>query len=236
MRQSHLAMYYAANDGSAQVHMRIVSSSGKEREREFTMLRLDAEDGGKQYYYTYFNKPSDVSRMTFMVHKDPFESDQRWLFVPAVDLVKRISADDKASSFVGSDFTYEEVSGRHWTEDTHTLRDSGAVNDHPVYIVESVPKKPYGGFAKKISFIDNENKLPLKEEYYDEKGILKRVFTAEKIETIQDIPTATERKMTLPAENRYTIVSFQSVAYNVGLSDDIFTERYLRTPPRQFIK
>ncbi|MCP4633444.1 MAG: outer membrane lipoprotein-sorting protein, partial [candidate division Zixibacteria bacterium] len=117
MKKSHMAYYYAGDDGLSDVNMTLISKKGKERVREFVMLRLDTEDGGDQKYYTYFKKPSDVSRLTFMVHKSFDGNDARWIYVPSIDLVKPISADDKNSSFVGSDFSYEDVSGRHWTED-----------------------------------------------------------------------------------------------------------------------
>ncbi len=235
MKKSHMALYYAADDGIADVEMSIVNSKGSERIREFTMLRLDLEEGGKQKYYTYFKKPSDVSRLTFMVHKMPEENDNRWLYVPAVDLVKRISADDKNSSFVGSDFTYEDVSGRHWTEDNHTLLREDTHNERAVYVIESIPKNSGDSFGKKISYIDKEHFLPLREEYYDDKGELERIFTAEKVEEQDGIMTATLRKMENVQKDQYTTVKFLNIEYNVGASDDIFTERYLKNPPRQFI-
>ena len=71
MKEAHLAMFYAADDGVAEVEMTIVNSRGKERLRQFTMMRLDVEEGGRQKYYTYFRKPHDVSRLSFMVHKLP---------------------------------------------------------------------------------------------------------------------------------------------------------------------
>ena len=216
--------------------MTIVNSRGKERLREFTMLRKDLEEGGKQDYYTYFKKPSDVSRLTFMVHKLPSETDNRWLYVPSVDLVKRISADDKNSSFVGSDFTYEDVSGRHWSEDNHKLLREDVYNDKDVYVIESIPKEEYDGFARKISHIDKASFLPLKEEYYNKKDELERVYTAEKIEVVDGITTATVRKMANVLKDQYTIVEFTGIEYNVGAKEDIFTERYLKNPPREFIK
>jgi len=88
MKKSHMAYYYAADDGVADVTMTIVDKKGKERLREFTMIRLDEVDGGNQKYYTYFKKPSDVSRLTFMVHKNPDGNDARWIYVPSVDLIK----------------------------------------------------------------------------------------------------------------------------------------------------
>ncbi len=236
MKKSHLSLYYSGDDGLAEVKMTIVNSRGKEREREFAMLRKDIEEGGRQNYYTYFRKPHDVSRLTFMVHKMPEETDNRWLYVPAVDLVKRISADDKNSSFVGSDFTYEDVSGRHWSEDNHTLKGEEQLNGKDVYVIESIPKEEYEGFARKVSYISKDSFLPLKEEYYDDKGELERIFTAEEVKTIEGIETATLRKMHNVQKDQYTTVEFASIDYNVGIEEDVFTERFLKNPPRKFIR
>ena len=236
MKKSHLAYFYSADDGIADVKMTLVSKKGKERNREFVMLRLDIEEGGKQKYYTYFKKPSDVSRLTFMVHKTPDGNDQRWIYVPSVDLVKPISADDKNSSFVGSDFTYEDVSGRHWNEDTHSFKEESELDGKAVYVIESTPKESYKGFARKVSYIDKATMLPLKEEYFNKKDKMVRVFTAVEIKEIDGIQTLTIRKMENLKKGSHTIVSFDKISYNSGLKEDIFTERYLKTPPRQYIK
>jgi len=235
MKKSHLAYYYAGDDGLAEVKMTLVDKKGKERNREFTMLRLDVEDGGDQNYYTYFKRPSDVSRLTFMVHKTAQGNDARKIYVPSVDLIKPISADDKNSSFVGSDFTYEDVSGRHWNEDNHTLTGESDMNGRKVWVIESVPKNEYKGFARKVSYIDQEHYLPLKEEYYNDKGKLVRVFTAETIADVDGITTMTVRKIEDMKKKSHTIVDFSSIKYNVGITEDIFTDRFLKNPPRQFV-
>lgn len=237
MKKSHMTYYYAGDDGVADVTMTIVDKRGKERVREFTMLRIDLAEGGAQKYFTYFKKPSDVSRMTFMVWKNPESSDDRWLYVPAVDLIKRISADDKNSSFVGSHFSYEDVSGRHWTEDNHSLLSNNEIiGEQAAYLISSQSKDDSKGFAEKKSWIDKENYLPLREEYYDDKGNLIRVFTSDSIETVDGIVTVTQRSMEDTKKGGKTIISFDNISYNQEIGDDIFTERYLKTPPRKFIK
>lgn len=236
MKKSHMAYYYAGDDGLAEVTMTLVSKKGKERNRVFTMLRLDIEDGGKQKYYTYFKKPSDVSRISFMVHKDPAGNDQRWIYVPAVDLIKPISADDKNSSFVGSNFSYEDVSGRHWNEDNHTLTGEADLDGKTVYVIESVPKEQYKGFARKVSYIDKENMLPLKEEYFNKKDKMIRMFTAVEVKVIDGIPTVTLRKMEDLKKGSHTIVDFSSISYNQGIKENVFTERFLKNPPREYVK
>lgn len=237
MKKSHMNYYYAGEDGKSEVVMRLIDDKGNERIRKFTMLRLDKEDGGDQMYYTYFFEPSDVARMTFMVHKNAEGNDMRWIFVPALNLVRPISADDKNSSFVGSDFSYEDVSGRHFSEDNHTFVEESTLDGKAVYVIESTPKdEGYDGFARKVSYIDKETYLPLKEEYYNDKGELERVFLAEKIETVGGIPTVTTRSMENVKKDQKTIVEFSSIEYGIGVDESIFTERYLQNPPRQYIR
>jgi len=236
MRQSHLAYYYAADDGVAEVTMTITDKRGKERVKEFVMLRLDEEDGGPQMYYTYFRKPSDISRLVFMVHKTPDGNDKRWIYVPSVDLVKPLSADDKNSSFVGSHFSYEDVSGRHWSEDTHTMLYDSTVNGSEVWVIESIPKESYKGFARKLSYINKDNYLPLIEKYFDKKDKLVRQFKAEQIEEIDGVVTMTTRSMENIKKGGKTIIRFSDISYNVGLDQSVFTERFLKNPPRKYIK
>jgi len=236
MKKSHMAYYYAGDDGIAEVTMTLVGKGGKERVREFTMLRMDVEDGGNQMYYTYFKKPSDVARTSFMVHKTSEGNDKRWIYVPAVDLIRPISADDKNSSFVGSDFSYEDVSGRHWNEDTHTLKGDSTIDGAAVWVIESTPKEEYEGFATKISYISQDNLLPLMELYYNDKGDLIRRFSAVNIEEIDGFVTMNVRKMEDLKKGSHTVVDFSSIDYDEGLTEDIFTERYLKNPPRKFIR
>ncbi len=234
MKRAHLNLYYAGDDGRAVVNMELKDKRGKTRTRKFTMLRLDIEDGGSQKYYTFFTEPSDVRRTCFMVWKDPEEDDARWIYVPALDLVKRISANDKASSFVGSDFSYEDVSGRHWTDDEHTLLRSEEVEGREFYVIESVPKED-DSFAKKITWVSVDHMLPEREEYYSEKGELTRVFEGGGIQEIDGFLTVTERTMTNVKKDHSTLVEFSEVDYNLGLEENLFTERYLKSPPSKYI-
>jgi predicted RND superfamily exporter protein/outer membrane lipoprotein-sorting protein len=234
MKTAHMKLYYAGDDGVATVNMRLVDKKGRERVREFTMLRWDEEDGGEQRYYTYFYKPNDVRRTAFMVIKHQEKDDDRWIYVPAVDLVRRLSANDKNSSFVGSDFSYEDVSGRHWMDDTHEFLREDELDGKAVYVIKSVPKED-AKWDYRISYIDKEQMLPLKEEYF-EKENMTRLFTADKIEEIDGIVTVSQRTMKDVKKNHYTTVEFTDVKYNVGVSPDIFAERYLKNPPREYIQ
>ena len=234
MKEAHLNMYYAGDDGSARVKMTITDKSGKTRERDFTILRKDFAEGGEQRYYVYFYEPNDVRRTTFMAWKNPDGDDSRWIYVPSLDLVKPLSANDKKSSFVGSDFAYEDVSGRHWSEDNHKFLREEEKGGYHTWVIESTPRSS-DYFAKKTTWIDQASKLVVREEYVDARGEVLKVLEVTKVETVDGHPTALERRMTTPRKNNNTLIVFGSVDYDQGISADIFSERYLKSPPREYI-
>lgn len=232
VKRSQAAFYYGGNDMRATVAMDLINPDGQKRQREMTMLRKNLA-GGNQKYFIYFLQPGDVRRMTFMVYKYPKRDADRWIFVPAVNMTRRIAASDKHSSFVGSDFTYEDISGRDLGADSYTLVRSETFQGKPCYVVQSTPREE-ASYSKKLSWIDQSTFLPLKEEYYDARGELNRVFTADATSAIGGVWTATRRTMKNVKSGHRTEVTFKATAYNVGVPEDVFTERSLRKPPARW--
>ncbi|NOY65708.1 MAG: outer membrane lipoprotein-sorting protein [Nitrospirae bacterium] len=237
MKKSERAFLYAGKDFKVRVTMKLISSSGKTRLRELTMLRKNSgASGGEQKYFIYFHRPADVKGMTFMVYKYPDRDDDRWLFIPALNMVRRVAAQDRASSFVGSDFTYEDISGRDIDEDRHELLREDNLNGEECFVVKSTPVNADMPYSYRLSWISKKNYLPLKIEYYDLSGILYKVFTADEIKDIDGFPTVVKRTMKNLQSGHRTEVTFRDVQYNVNLKERIFSERYLRRPPREYIK
>jgi outer membrane lipoprotein-sorting protein len=232
--KANLAAYYQGNDGKAKVSMVITDKQGQTRNREFIIIRKDIQDGGDQNYFVYFLKPADVRRMVFMVHKHtaPGTDDDRWLYLPSLDLVRRIAASDKRTSFVGSDFLYEDVSGRSLWEDSHELTQT----TDKFYVVKNVPKSPDTvEFSYYNVSIDKQNFMPVKMEYYDKQNKLYRTIEALKIETIQNYPTVTKSLVSDLNTGSKTEMEFSDIKYDIGVGD-IFKERYLRRPPQEVLR
>jgi len=236
--RSRAAFYEAGTDMRARITMSLIAEDGRTRERELTMLRKNtAED--EQRYYIFFHRPPDVRATAFLIRAYPERDDDRWIYVPAIDLVRRIAAEDAGSSFVGSDFSYEDVSGRDVHADRHRLLREDTVESRPVYVLESVPERP-ADYQRKVSWIDQTTYLPLREEHYNVQGNLQRVYTSDEIQDIDSpagaVPTVTKRTMQDVTSGHRTEVVFVEVSYNVGLEEDVFTEASLRRPPRRWIR
>jgi len=234
VKKANIVAYYQGKDGKAKVKMIITNKQGQQREREFNILRKDVEDGGDQKYFVYFLRPPDVRRTVYMVHKhtDPGKDDDRWLYLPALDLDRRIAAGDKRTSFVGSDFLYEDVSGRSLEEDTHELIET----TDELFVIKNVPKQPNTVEFNYFNVsIDRKTYVPMKMEFYDKKNKLYRVIESKKVEKIQDFPTVVKSVVSNLKTGSKTEMEFSNVKYNINL-EDIFTERYLHRPPREAIR
>lgn len=231
--KANIAAYYAGDDGRSAARMLIMDANGNRQQRQFTLLRQDVEDGGDQRYLVVFSRPADIRGTVFRVEKQVGRDDDRWLYLPALDLVKRIAAGDKRTSFVGSHFFYEDISGRALEEDNHTLIET--TDEH--YLIESTPKDPDTvEFASFRTWIDRETMLPMRSEYARASGEVYRRMEVTEVETIDGYPTGTEVRMADLDSGGYTITQFRFSEYDIGLPDRIFSERSLRNPPREWLQ
>jgi hypothetical protein len=238
VKKSNQVAYFQGGTGRAHVKMTIYDTRGQVRgQREMIVLRRNVGDTLDQKLYSYFEKPEDVRGTAFLVWKHEDKDDDRWLYNPSLDLVNRISAADKRSSFVGTHFFYEDVSGRSINADTHELL---KVTDN-YYVLRNTPKDPsLVEFAYYDMYIHRATFLPLYAYYYDKNGQKYREYQVLEMQTIQDFPTATKARMIdyreQGAKPAYTLAEYSNIEYGIDLPDDIFTERYLRTPPRDYLK
>lgn len=229
---NHMA-YYQGQDGRSRVEMTITDQQGRTRTKSLTILRKNMDEQDReQRFYVYFHRPADERGTVFMVWKHIGSDDDRWLYLPALDVTKRIAASDERTSFVGSHFFYEDVSGRGIQEDEHELL---RTTDN-YYVVKNTPKKPEAvEFDHYVTYIHKESFLPIKAEYYRNDSPYRELSVLE-VDEVQGYTTIVKQKMSDLDSGGHTVLEFVNVSYDLGLPDDVFTERYLRRAPREYLR
>jgi len=227
------AYRYLGKDVKSKAHMDIRDKNGNTiMERELIILRKNT-GGLKQKWYAYFQKPADIKRMVFMAWKNGEKDDDRWLYLPALDLVKRLSGSDKRSSFAGSQFAYEDVTGRDPRADKQELLG----DDGKVYHVKSTPIDVGSvEFSYYEIWIDKGTFLPIKTTLYDKSGDEYKQYEMLDYKDIQGYPTITKFSMTNLQSGESTIATMSDIKYDNGIPENIFSEASLRRAPRKYLR
>lgn len=157
------------------MEMILIDAYGAQTKRVMKGLVQEVKgDGDKSI--SIFQNPKDVKGTKMLTHSHKGDDDDQWLYLPTVRRVKRISSSNKSSSFMGSEFSYEDLGSQEiekynykWIKDVK-IGKKGAKG----WIVERIPKSN-SGYTKMIMTVAQKYMNPIKVEYYDRKKELLKV-------------------------------------------------------------
>jgi len=214
------------DDSRVEMAMDLVDSKGRSTKRSLYMVRKDFE--GPDKMLIRFTRPGDIRGTSFLVWEHKGEDDERFLYLPALGRTRRITSSEKTDSFAGTDFTYEDISGRELEDFTYRLLgDSTLASGEACYVLESTPVSGGFDYAKSITLVDRESFLPMRSDYVDSKGRISRRFRLIRKEKIDGIWTIMEMSMTDIEGDHRTDLVITGVRYNAGVEDRVFTRREL---------
>lgn len=221
-------------DAASAVMMLLYSKSGRLKQR---ILYSYAKDRGNSERWTLlrFVEPKDVAGTGLLTLDYKGDESDQWLYLPALDRVRRISSSRKGGRFVGSDFYYEDLLDREVDMDTHKLLGKALLGKIECYLLESIPTDPDNSvYNRRLSWIHPKLMLPLRIDYYQgrEEKPVKRL-QASKIKKIQGYWTVFESTMSNLKKGTKTRLITKTIKYDQNLPDDLFNQRGLADKTRE---
>jgi ubiquinone/menaquinone biosynthesis C-methylase UbiE/outer membrane lipoprotein-sorting protein len=155
---------------------------------------------------------------------------EMWNYLPAVERTIKIPPSMMLQPWMGSDFTNDDLVKESSLIDDYTQRlVAGDTSDAAVYVVECSPKPDAAVvWGRIVMRVRRSDFLPVREEFYDERGALVRVLTFSDIRTLggRTIPTKWEMRPTAKPGNVTTVVMTRAT-YDEPIASAIFTQRNL---------
>lgn len=208
----------------------LINKEGLKRIRntEHMWKDYDGKDGFKEKDIIIFHSPQDIKGTGFLnwSYTDITKDDDQWLYLPAIRKVRRISANDKEDSFVGTDFTFDDMGEREVEEDIHKLVKQQVLENKNCYVVENIPKEKGYIYSKKLVWVMDGEWIVPKIEFYDRKGKFLKDLVV-KWQKIQNIWAFQELLMKNSQTGHQTLIEASDIKFNQGLSDRVFTRRTL---------
>lgn len=219
--------------------MDLIDEDGDVRERviEVWSKKQDNSSDLNQTVMVFY-EPSSVKDTRFLQKENEDADDDQWIYLPDLGRVRRISGSQGDSSFMGSDFTYDDLKSREIDDFEYELLKEEKLGDYETYVVEAVPKNPEEEqYKKTISWVTKEHYIPVKVEMYDkDSGELYKEMTVEQnIKKINDIWTVFATKMENLDTGHSTVLYVKQrdgnhlIEYNTDVGDKLFTQQFLET-------
>jgi hypothetical protein len=226
-------------DGSFQLKMRLYDRQERIRERNLTIKTMRALPGGAtsavdgDRMLIRFTYPNDIKGTAFLVWEHPDGEDERFLYLPALGRVRRITGAEAQDSFVGSDFTYEDISGRELDDYTYAMVEQNSTwsgadgKEFPAYRIESRAKDAHARYPRLVSTIRKDNFVVVHTDIYNRRDERQKVYEVRKLDLIQSIWTLSDVSMTDTSSKTHTDLGLTNARYNIGLKESDFSRREL---------
>ena len=220
------------SDRIQQLKLQIFDRRGGERDRELVIyFRKYPEDRNRTLLF--FESPPEVKGVGFLQWAEPHAKDEQWLYLPELKRVRQISAGAKHESFVGTDFSYDDLAIiseiTDWSESdarTNLLRQE-AVDGQNSHVIEFTPAAKDLTYGKLLVWLRADDLVIVKYEMCDKSGRLQKVLVLKDIRKLGAIPTPFHMEMANVQEGSRTVVDFTEIKYDTGIDEGVFTQRAL---------
>jgi hypothetical protein len=212
----------------------IIDSKGRERIREIAMVSKLYDDGETEKRLIRFLSPADVKGTGLLTFDYEKNDDDMWLFMPALRKTRRIISSEKAKNFMGSEFSYADMTPPALDDFTYAILGEAEAEGVMCWEIETIPVDDdvadENGFSKRVVHIAKENFVIRKAVYFDLDGELHKELN---VKEIREIDTETHKYrfmhmiMTNKQNDRRSVMKVNEIQFNPDVKDEYFTTRYL---------
>lgn len=222
----------ARNDGfgdfTAAMTMVLRDRQGRESVRQMRFKVLEVPGDGDRSLFV-FDQPRDVQGTALLTHAHVNTQDDQWLYLPALKRVKRISASRRSGSFMGSEFSYEDMSSPEVDEYTYKYLRDEPCGDLMCTVTEQIPLDEKSGYSRKVTWQDIGELRVWKMELYDRRDSHLKTLTFVNYQQYLDrYWRAEEQTMVNHLTGASTVLRWTDFQFGRGIDESEFTQTALR--------
>ena len=215
-------------DFTAVQTMVLRNKQGQESRRQLRIKVLEVDGGGDKSLFV-FDEPRAVKGTALLIHTHAKKADDQWLYLPALKRVKRISSSNRSGSFMGSEFSYEDLGAQEVEKYSHRYLREEACGDSTCTLVETVPVEKGSGYSRRVVWRDRDELRVRKIDYYDRKNAHLKTLTVAGYERYLDrYWRAAEMTMVNHVTGKSTVLTWTDYQFRTDLDERDFTRTGLR--------
>ncbi|MBT7445720.1 MAG: outer membrane lipoprotein-sorting protein [Methylococcales bacterium] len=217
-------------DSKVKFTMTLRNSQGDEslRQVEIRTMEVANEDSGDKSL-VIFKTPRDISGTALLSHANILDPDHQWLYLPALKRVKRISSANKSGPFVGSEFSYEDLTAQELNKYRYEFVTTEPCGNDTCDVLLRFPKYEYSGYSKQKVWIDQRIHQVRKTEFFDRKGDLLKTLVQDQYKQYSNAYWRSHRfEMTNHQSGKSTTLAYSDYQFKTGLVNKDFKKHVLK--------
>ncbi len=209
------------------MEMFLINATGEKIERRMTsIIKEIPHDGDKSLLTFLWPKDVNGTKMLTWTHKE--SDDDQWLYLPSLKKVKRISSRSKTGSFMGSEFTYEDLGSQEIEKYQYKYINDEKINSRETWKLDRIPKNNNSGYSKQTVWMDKEYLNPVKIDYFDRKNEILKTAIFSGFKKIKKWWKATEVTMNNHQTLKKSVLKWKDRKVELNFSDKEFNKRNLK--------
>lgn len=213
-------------DMGADLTMVLKDKLGRESRRELAMQVLEGTSDGDRSLLR-FDVPADVKGTALLTHAHSDRADDQWLYLPALKRVKRISSSSQSGSFMGSEFSYEDIKPFEVEAYSYRYLGEDKVGAETWYRLERLPVDKDSGYTRQVAWLDGKEYRWQKIEFHDRKSTLLKTLTFTGYQRYGNQWRPAQATMVNAQTGKSTVLQWQNYRFGAGLNGKDFTPEAL---------
>jgi len=215
-------------DSQAEMEMILKNQHGETSTRQMRIKSMEQQNDGDKSL-TVFESPNDVKGTAFLSFSHPTADDEQWLYLPALKRVKRISSRNKTGSFMGSEFSFEDLTSFEIEKYDYKYIKDETINGLDSFVVENYPKDKYSGYKRRVVWLDKDEYRIQKIDFYDRKNTLLKTLTMNDYQQYVDkFWRASTLEMVNHQSGKSTVLTWKNYVFQSGLNEKDFNKNALK--------
>ena len=190
-------------------------------------MSVKAWSKGEQYSLSIVTSPAKDAGTVFLKRVKEI-----WNWVPSIERVVKLPPSMMAQSWMGTDFTNDDLvkASSRIDDYTHKIVGDSVISGRKCWKIEMIPLPQAAVIWGKVyMWIDQKDYLELRLEFYDEDNKLVNILQCSDIRVMGGRTMPCKMEM-IPAEKKgqETVIVYNSAIFNKPIADDFFTTQNMK--------
>ena len=211
--------------------MLLVDKDGNREQRELRNYSKKVKEGETRFLVV-FQQPASVRGTALLTWDYEKRDNDQWMYLPAQKRMRRVAGSSKRGSFMGTDFTFEDLDPEELDNFDYRILRQEPVEGQECWVIEAVPSNSEtersSGYARRVLWVRKDIYFTVRIDFYNRRNVLIKTQTNHDLVNIRGRLWRCQKTLMNNLEKDHkTLLGVKSRRIDESIDSEVFTERFI---------